>query len=585
MKGKVRVIIITLVLLLIGTGVLLWKVNDISKKVTEQQEASLREERDLLEEQKGKAIDETRSVDIIPLYMTGDKKNVVTTQFKNVKEVYSVAKSAEVEENLTNIKKNKIFSLQDALWAYNPYGTNRNSMYVYFKSNGRCYCRYTISVKDEKIPDFTRTAQAGASGNLTKEHEYQITGLVAGQTNYITMRLYNESDELAEVRTFAVTVPKSRVRAPMLLDTVKGRSKSTISNGLFVVFEDGKKVSGVKKYAILLYDNSGVLRGEIPTDGYCGRNMEEVYDTMLFASSRTQVSQINALGQVVKTLPTSGYRQDGEFTYDGYGSIFMIASENRKKAVPRSKVIKVELEDGKVSEMVDMNNLLEHVYNNAVKKAKKQNVDWVGLNSVRVVDAGTLLLSAKNISSILKVSNIGSLMTKVDYIIADKKLYEPYKSLRKKVLTKSAGEDAGEEPEETPVVNNILHKPVKKDLFESQYGQEALGYRARSAEGQSTVTLLNCNVGNGAKSNGESYYYSYFVDEAAKTYELRETKALDQTKRDGNAVAQKDSFIYCCSDENLFTETDKDGKLIRQYSTKERPYRVYKKDFKGFWYY
>ena len=128
MKGKVRVIIITLVLLLIGTGVLLWKVNDISKKVTEQQEASLREERDLLEEQKGKAIDETRSVDIIPLYMTGDKKNVVTTQFKNVKEVYSVAKSAEVEENLTNIKKNKIFSLQDALWAYNPYGTNRNSI-------------------------------------------------------------------------------------------------------------------------------------------------------------------------------------------------------------------------------------------------------------------------------------------------------------------------------------------------------------------------------------------------------------------------------------------------------------------------
>lgn len=585
MKGKLRVIIITLVLLLAGTGALLWKVNDISKKVTERQEASLREERDLLEEQKGKAIDETRSVDIIPLYMTGDKKNVVTTQFNNVKEVYSATKSAEVEENLTNIKKNKIFSLQDALWAYNPYGTNRNSMYVYFKSNGRCYCRYTVSVKDEKIPDFTRTAQAGASGNLTKEHEYQITGLVAGQTNYITMRLYNDSDELSEVRTFAVTIPKSRVGAPTLLDTVKGRSKASISNGLFVVFQDGKKVSGAKKYAILLYDNSGVLRGEIPTDGYCGRNLEEVYDTLLFASGRMQVSQVNALGQVVKTLSTGGYRQDGEFTYDGYGSIFMIVTENRKKAVPRSKVIKVELEDGKVSEMVDMNSLLKNVYKNAAKKAKKQNVDWVGLNSVKVVDAGTLLLSAKNLSSVLKVSNIGSLMTKVDYIIADKKLYGPYKSLSKKVLTKSAGENASAAPEETPAVNNILHKPVKKDPFESQYGQEALGYRARSTEGQSTVTLLNCNVGNGAKGNGESYYYSYFVDETAKTYELKEKKVLDQTKRDGNTVSQKDNFIYCCSDESLFTESDKDGKLIRQYTTQKRPYRVYKKDFKGFWYY
>ncbi|MCI8770744.1 MAG: aryl-sulfate sulfotransferase [Lachnospiraceae bacterium] len=583
MKGKLRVIIITLVLLLIGTGVLLWKLNDISKEVAEQEEAAVREERDLLEEQKGKAIDETKSVDIIPLYMTGDRKNVVTTTFQSVREVYSAARSAEVEENLTNIKKNRIFSLQDALWAYNPFGTNRNSMYVYFKSNGRCYCRYTISVKDKKIPDFTRTAQSGISGNLTKEHEYLITGLVPGQTNYITMRLYNDSDELSEVRTFAVTIPKSRVGAPTILNTVKGRSKVSISNGLFVVFQDGNKVSGAKKYAILLYDNSGVLRGEIPTDGYCGKNLEEVYDTLLFASSRTQVAQINALGQVVKAIPMRNYYQDGEFTYDGFGNLFMIVSENRKKAVPRSKVVKMELETGKVSEMIDMNSLLSNVYKNAVKKTKKQNVDWVGLNSLKVVDAGTLLVSAKNLSSVFKISNIGSLMTKVDYIIADKKLYDPYKSLRKKVLTKSAGEDA--EPEETPVINNILHKPVKKDPFVSQFGQEALGYKKRSTEGQSTITMLNCNIGNGTKSNGESYYYSYFVDEVAGTYELKEKKPLDQTKKDGNAVSQKDTFIYCCSDEGLFTESDMEGKLIRQYSTSKRPYRVYKKDFKGFWFY
>lgn len=583
MKGKLKVIIITLVVLLIGTGALLWKVNDISKKVTEREQANLKEERDLLEEQKGKAIDEIKSVDIIPLYMTGDKKNVVTTQFKSVKEVYSVSRSAEVEENLTNIKKNKIFSLKDALWAYNPYGTNRNSMYVYFKTNGNCYCRYTISVKDEKIPDFTRTALTGTSGNVTKEHEYQINGLVAGQTNYITMRLYNSDDELSEVRTFSVTIPKSRVEAPVSLSTVKGRSKTSISNGLFVVFQDGKKISGHKKYAILLYDNSGILRGEIPTDGYCGRNLEEVYDTLVFASSQTQISAINALGQVVKTLPINGYRQAGEFTYDGYGNIFVIAAANQKKATPRSKVLKVEMETGKVTEVVDMDSLLEEVYRNAVKKAKKQKIDWVGLNSVKVVDAGTLLLSAKNLSSVFKVSNIGSLMTKVDYIIADKKLYQSYKSLRKKVLTKSAGENA--EPEETPVVNNILHKPEKKEPFASQYGQEALNYRARSAEGQSTISLLNCNVGNGADSNGESYYYSYLVDETTGSYELKENRALDQTKKDGNVAAQKDSFIYCCSDEKLFTESDNTGKLIKQFSTKQRPYRVYKKDFKGFWFY
>lgn len=229
--------------------------------------------------------------------------------------------------------------------------------------------------------------------------------------------------------------------------------------------------------------------------------------------------------------------------------------------------------------MVNMNELLKNVYQNAVKKAKKQNVDWVGLNSVKVVDTNTLLLSAKNLSSVFQVSNIGSLMTKVDYIIADKKIYEKYKGLRKKVLTKSGGEE--EAPEETPVVNNILHAPVKKEPFDSQYGQEALVYRKRSTEGQSTVSMLSSNAGK----TGSSYYYTYLVDTVAGTYEQREERSLDKTSQDGNVVTQKDSYIYCCSDKKTFSESDNNGKLIKQFKTSQRPYRIYKNDFKNFWFY
>lgn len=590
MKGKIRVIIITIAVLLIGTGVLLWKMNDISQEISEQEQANLKEELDLLEEQNGKAIDEVKEVDIIPLYMSGDKKNVVTTTFENVSEVYSTAKSAEIEETLTDIKKNKIFSLKDALWAYNPYGTNRNAMYVYFTTSGKSYCRYTISVKDTKIPDFTRTAISSSSGKLTKEHEYQIVGLVAGQTNYITMRLYNSKDELSEVRTFSVTIPKSRVQAKGILETVKGRSKTTISNGLYVVFQDGKEFSSgkkkktVKKYAILLYDNSGILRGEIPTDGYCGRNMEQVYDTILYASSQTTLSQVNALGQVTKTLSLKGYRQAGEFTYDGYGNVYVIAMGGAKKATPKSKVVEVALEDGTVTLMVDMDTLFKNVYKDAVKKAKKSNVDWVGLNSVQVVGTNKLLLSAKNLSSLIKVSNVGSLLPKIDYIIADKKLYQSYKGLAKKVLQKSAGEDAAEEPEETPAVNNILKKKKTPEPFNSQYGQEAISYKDGSEEGQSRVSLLNSNTGKGAANNGESYFYRYLVDEITGTYQLEDKQGLDQTKKDGNLEEQKDSYVYCCSDEKLFVEGDWNGRIIKQFNLSKRPYRVYKKDFKDFWF-
>lgn len=604
MKGKIRVIIITMVVLLIGTGVLLWKFNDMSKKIAKQEQERLKEERDLLEDQSGKAIDEVKEVNITPLYLSGDQKNVVTTEFDSVKEIYSAEKSADVEENLTTIKKNKTFSLDNALWAYNPYGTNRNAMYLYFKTSGNSYCRYTVSVKDTKIPDFTRTETAGASGNLTKEHEFQVLGLVAGEMNYITIRVYNSKDELSTVKTFSVNIPGSRVKAPQKLETTDGRSKTTISNGLYVVFQDGKEFTTVKKvitgkkkkktkkkkvvtkkYAILLYDNSGVLRGEIPTDGYCGRNIEEIYDTMMYASSETKLSQVNALGQVTKTFSLDGYKQAGEFTYDGYGNVYVIVTANGKKATPRSKVIELKLEDGAVTQKVDMDTLLKSVYKKETKGSKKKNVDWVGLNSVQVVGTNEMLLSAKKLSSLIKVSNIGSLLPRIDYIIADKKLYESYKTLSKKVLKKSAGEEATEVPEETPIVNNILHKEKKPDPFEAQFGQEAVTYQSRSTEGQSYISLLNTNTGNGAKANGESYYYRYLVDETAKTYELRDKTAFDQTKKDGNIMAKKDIYIYCCSDEKYFVEGDWNDRIIRRFNLEKRPYRVYKKDFKGFWFY
>lgn len=588
MKRKLRVAVVTLVILLAGTGAFLWKMNDLSQKIYEKEQAKLKEERDLVEEQSVKVIEKVRDVDVIPLYLSGDEKNVVTTQFNGVSEVYSVTKSAQVEENLTEIKKTRSFPTDDPLWAYNPYGTNRNSMYVYFTTGGNCYCRYTVSVKDDKIPDFTRTAVNKSSGNLTKEHEYQIIGLVAGHTNYITLKLYNADDKLSETRTFSVTLPASTTQNTNILTTIKGRSKTTISNGLYVVFQSEVKSTGNKngaENAILLYDNSGVLRAEIPTNGYCGRKLEQVYDTIVYSSGKTTVAQVNALGQVMKNFSLNGYRQDGEFTYDGYGNLYLIAAVNRSKSTPKSKVLKLELETGTVKEVLDMDTLLKAVYKKAVKRAKKANVDWVGLNSLQVVGTNKLLLSCKNLSSIIKVSNVGSLLPDINYIIADKKIYKSYKSLSKKLLTKATEEGEEEAPQETPKVNNILKKKVTPDPFVSQYGQEAILYKDKSAEGQYELTMLNSNVGNGAKNNGESYYYRYLIDETTNTYLLKEKKSFDQTKKDGNIVRQDNSFVYCYSDNNMFIETDENGKLIKQFTATKRPYRVLKNDFKDFWFY
>lgn len=581
MKRKLRAVMITVVILLVGTGAFLWKMNDMSKKLEEKQQETLKEERDLLADQKEKVIDRVEKVNIIPLHMSGDNKNVVTIDYASIGDIYSPERSTAAEDNLTEIKKNKSFSLKDALWAYNPYGTNRNSLYVYFETGGNCYCKYTISVDDASIPDFTRTARTGKSGNVAQEHEYQIMGLVPGMINYITVRMYNSKDELSDQETFSLEVPASPSGAATVLTSQTGRSKTTISNGLYTLFQDEN--AGGK--AILLYDNSGVLRGEIPLAENTAKNMEKIYDTMTYPISSTQIAQVNALGQVMKTHTLNGYQQSGEFAYDGYGNIYVIATAIQKKATPKSKIVEVELESGKVSQVLDTDTLLASVYKKAAKKAKKTNVDWIDLNSIQVTNTNTLLLSSKKLSSIFKVSNVGSILPKIDYIIADKDIYKGHKSLSKKLLTKSDGASASAEPTPAEEENsNILHEPVVKEVFESQFGQEAMQYKKKSGSSY-YLTMLNNNTGEGAKENGESYYYRYQVDEETQTYQLKGNETLEQTKSHGNIEKKSNGYVYCCTEKNYYAELDNSGKLIKQFATGPYADRIYKNDYKDFWFY
>lgn len=585
MKSKLRIILITSLVMIVGLGIFLWKMNDLAKKEAAKEEAVLAEERDLVKDNGAKVIDQIKQVDIEPLYLTGDKKNVITTAYKSVEEIYSTTKSAESEELLTDIKKNKEFSFEKPCWAYNPYGTNPLSMYLYFKSSGNSYCRYTISVKDSEIPDFTRTLQNKGSGNITKEHEYQIIGLVPGVTNYITLRLYNKDDDLAAQRIYQVDIPNSPSGARTRIAVEKGYSKTVISNGLYTVFADGRKGSdGKKHYAILQYDNSGVLRTEIPLNGAVGRNMQVIYDTLVFASSANQVAEINELGQVMKTFPVNGYGLSGEYAYDGTGSLFLIATELKKNASVNSKIIKIELETGETTLALDMDELLPTVRNKAVKRSKKAGKNWVNVNSIQVTGTNQLLVSSQTLSSIFKVRQVGSLLPKVDYIIGDAKLWSGYKTLKKKVLTKALPE--GEEPEATEEakVKSILDQPKAQELFVSQYGQNSMDYQNASGEGQYYLAMLNNNAGMGAGAGGVSYYYQYLVDETTKTYQLHKSSRLPQTKSNGNVTVGDQVIVYCNSDQKAIQEMDKKGKLIRKFIYPGTIYRVYKGDWKGFWF-
>ena len=590
MKKKLLTILITSLVMIAGMGAFLWKMNSVNRQQEKKKAALLQEEMDT--DTKDKALEDVDKLELQTLYLSGDKKNVVTREYGSVDAIYNKAKSAAAEDMLTDIKKKRDYSEEDPLWAYNPYGTNPESLYMYFKSKGRFYCRYTVSVDDDKIPDFTRTLDNGASGNVAMEHEYQIIGLVPDKTNYLIFRLYNKKDELANTLYYKVDMPKSYSGAQTILKLEEGRSKTPLQNGLYTVFAG----TGTKKQAVLLYDNSGVLRGEFPTKEI-GYNMEQIYDTLVYEVDDNTLACVNELGQVVDCLEIPLHHIYGEFAYDGAGAVYVLA-QPVQRSQSLGSVVKVEVNSGDVSDALDLSDIpsLVKLVKRADKSGKLKGRNYMAPDSVQVTGINQLLLGSSKYSTIMKVSNVNSLMPKLDYMMTDQKLWnisgkgKAMKRLRKKLLTKALADGQAEPTQATPIVDSILDsgKTTTPELFRSQYGQNALVVEKSSnlAEGQYYVGMLNNNAGRGTSGQkNNSYYYKYLVDESAGTYALLEKERLTWNEKGGNVTPYDESFLYCRSGDHIFEETGKDGRQIRSFQVKGALYRVYKNDWKGFWFY
>lgn len=590
MKKKLLTILITSLVMIAGMGAFLWKMNSVNRQQEKKKAALLQEEMDT--DTKDKALEDVDKLELQTLYLSGDKKNVVTREYGSVDAIYNKAKSAAAEDMLTDIKKKRDYSEEDPLWAYNPYGTNPESLYMYFKSKGRFYCRYTVSVDDDKIPDFTRTLDNGTSGNVAMEHEYQIIGLVPDKTNYLIFRLYNKKDELANTLYYKVDMPKSYSGAQTILKLEEGRSKTPLQNGLYTVFAG----TGTKKQAVLLYDNSGVLRGEFPTKEI-GYNMEQIYDTLVYEVDDNTLARVNELGQVVDCLEIPLHHIYGEFAYDGAGAVYVLA-QPVQRSQSLGSVVKVEVNSGDVSDALDLSDIpsLVKLVKRADKSGKLKGRNYMAPDSVQVTGINQLLLGSSKYSTIMKVSNVNSLMPKLDYMMTDQKLWnisgkgKAMKRLRKKLLTKALADGQAEPTQATPIVKSILDsgKTTTPELFRSQYGQNALVVEKSSnlAEGQYYVGMLNNNAGRGTSGQkNNSYYYKYLVDESAGTYALLEKERLTWNEKGGNVTPYDESFLYCRSGDHIFEETGKDGRQIRSFHVKGTLYRVYKNDWKGFWFY
>ena len=98
-----------------------------------------------------------------------NEKNVMTTEqkkiYEKIKLTYKEEEQKKVAEELEKKKASQDYNLNNMLIEYNPFGTNTQSLYVYFKTDAAVKISYLIHVKDDGISEFSR--------DVYQDEEYQ----------------------------------------------------------------------------------------------------------------------------------------------------------------------------------------------------------------------------------------------------------------------------------------------------------------------------------------------------------------------------------------------------------------------------
>lgn len=578
---KVAITSLLMALALGGVSVFLYKQ---SQSIQEKKNARAEQELDIILEDSSKKVYEESEITTLDL----------DTKEPQVDKVYYEAYTEQQNKVIKKKKKKNLYDFESPMWIWNLYGTNHLSLYTYFKTTQPASIRYTIQVEDESIPNYTRTLYNGEEGNLTREHEYQITGFVPGMDNLLILEMYDEDDIMLTQKVFRVHVPKLSSGADTKIEVESGRSEEQVSNGLYWVF--GKK-------NILLYDNSGVLRGELPLLDASSQTLLCEEDSLYYATDKNHIVKINNLGAVKAVYNLGKYSQYDEFLYNGYGSLWVLASKDGKKSKSvKDTLLSVDLKDKTVSELFSMENLLPKMEKKAKRPKGEKTLNWVELNSVVQVNSDEVLVSSRELSSIFKIVNINSRSPRISYIIGEKKIWKGTDYARK--LLAKTGQEEADAAQQAAQAESVIDLGEAEEVFYATFGQTWLDIKESSslAEGQFYLYVWDSNYGysptrkninwsdyNGVGTKNKdarlSYVRKYLVDENNAEYNLEDSQEVPYTKTLGSMQEYGKHQVENYGCENGYAEYDSKGKLIRKFKHNISDVScVEKNDFKKFWY-
>lgn len=473
----------------------------------------------------------------------------------------------KIEEKLTS----NDYTFDNPLIILNPYGTNNNAINLYFRAEEDCQLSYIVQTDD--TPDYTQTLKSQSGPN----YEFQIIGLVNDKKNTLEISLIKEKQTL-EQRRLTINLPASTSNIETTLKTTDGASTSKLTDGLYTVLGHDKNFNS----NIYLYDNNGVMRSELALKSYRTDRIVFAANSMIYSYKNNGFIKVNSQGQITDFYTLKGYTMHHDFIYDEKNNSLVILVNKNGEDTIEDFVISLDLKTKEITELLDLKDYLRDYYNTAVEPANGNTyggdeLDWIHLNSLQVIDGQDILLSSRELSMIIRINDIYTDPV-LDYILADESviadsIYQDYAYSKIGDFVSHAGQ-------------HTVTYSRDDNLTDSQYYVTIYNNNYAGARTRPNFDWSNYQGAGTYDEGSASMYYKYLVDDQAKTYTLVKSFELPYSSIVSSIQDIGSNHVTSSGKAHVFGEYDHDGQLIKSYNytSKKYAYRVFKYDFKDIWF-
>lgn len=464
----------------------------------------------------------------------------------------------------------------------NPYGTGSNGLYLYFETELDTKVSYTIHVDRDDVPDFSAEAADASGEEYGRTHEFQLIGLVPGETNEVALTLTGSWGTVRQIVRFTVDMPEAQSGYATQLDVTNGESEQAQADGLFAMM----RVNGHLGYGFF-FDDAGVLRYEMVLEGFGLDRILFDGDEIVTCVSSSKLARIDGLGRVTQVYPLDGYELHHDIGFGADGEVLALAERADGETV-EDQVLSVDLETGEVENLLDFTQLMEPYFDMTRPVTATDDFfwqagewDWLHLNSLQYMASDdSLIVSSRETSTIIKVTDIHG-EPKVTWLAGDERFWED---------TAYAGLCLAQEGDFVP-----------------QYGQHCVELLGIVSDGVYDLAVYNNNywslnsrddfeldvddsVGVDLYGTGDetSQVYVYRIDENAGTFSLTDSFDVPYSSivSNGSMCGDAGNRVVNSGVAMVFGEYDADGVLIREYAYEctMQNYRTFKYEMTGLWF-